>query len=131
MKSSTLLVELSVMPIGRNPHTSPLLANILDDIAKSGLPYQLTPTGTCIQGTWDEVMPVIKACHKRAAAWAPHVVTMIRIEQDAHTMEPLSRYPESVDEKTDRPLRMVPLPRTSKVRRSPRFHANDGSGYSL
>lgn len=31
-------------------------------IAQSGLPYQLTPMGTIIEGEWEAVMAVVGAC---------------------------------------------------------------------
>jgi uncharacterized protein YqgV (UPF0045/DUF77 family) len=51
-----MLAELSIMPIGGDSHTSGKLAEILKLIDASGLPYQLTPTATCIEGKWEEIM---------------------------------------------------------------------------
>jgi uncharacterized protein (TIGR00106 family) len=40
------------------------VARILDVIDKSGLPYQLTPMGTILEGEWDEVIGVVSACFR-------------------------------------------------------------------
>lgn len=113
MRPSVLLFELSIIPAGGGRHTSALLAEILRLIDRSGLPYQLTPSATCLQGTWNEVMPLIQRCQSRAAARAGHVVTLLKIEHDEDTARPLERYPESVKEKARRPLRTAPARRRS------------------
>lgn len=77
-----MLVELSIIPVGRSPHTSEELAEVLKLVDESGLPYELTPTATCIEGDWAEVMPVIRLCHERVRARCPHVVTTIMIEDE-------------------------------------------------
>ena len=41
------------------------MARCLDLIDKSGLPYQLGPLGTCVEGEWDEVMNVIRLCYDK------------------------------------------------------------------
>ena len=45
-----MLADLAIIPIAHSPHTSHILADILKTIKESGLPYQLTPTSTCIEG---------------------------------------------------------------------------------
>ena len=40
------------------------VARVLDLIDQSGLPYQLTPMGTKLEGEWDEVMGDVTACYR-------------------------------------------------------------------
>src|SRR6267378_4396807 len=75
-----MLVELSIIPVGNNPHTSAELAKALQLVDASGLLYRLTPSGTCIEGEWDTVMPLIRQCHERVRKSVPHIITMIKIE---------------------------------------------------
>jgi uncharacterized protein (TIGR00106 family) len=77
-----MLIELSVNPLGRGTHLSNDLAEILKLVDDSGIPYKLTPLGTCIEGEWDEVMPLIKRCHDKARSMSPHVFTTLRIEDE-------------------------------------------------
>ena len=42
-------------------------ARSLDIIDRSGLPYRLGPMGTCVEGEWDTVMALVKACLERMA----------------------------------------------------------------
>ena len=111
-----MLVELSVMPIGGDSHTSRKLAEILKLIDASGLPYQLTPTATCIEGKWEEVMPIIRQCHNRVRQSSPHVITMIQIEDEEGADDKLRRNVASVEEKAGRPLqRTIPVTSEEKV----------------
>jgi len=57
-----VLLEFSMAPSGKGESLSPYVARILDIIDKSGLPYQLTPMGTIIEGEWAEAMAVVGAC---------------------------------------------------------------------
>jgi uncharacterized protein (TIGR00106 family) len=101
-----MLAELTLTPLGGDTHLSGPLAEVLRIIHASGLPYELTPMGTCIEGEWDEVMPLIRRCHEHMRAQAPHLVTTIRIEEDQGERNKLTRNVTSVEEKAgQQPLR--------------------------
>ena len=104
-----MLVELSIVPIGGDIHLSDELAEALKIIDVSGLPYQLTPTGTCIEGEWEEVMSVVRQCHTRIRERSPHVMTWIKIEDDEGETNKLNRNIVSVEEKAGRRLKKNPL----------------------
>jgi len=99
-----MLIELSVLPLGRDTHLSDEIAEALKIIDDSGLPYQLTPSGTCIEGEWDEVMAVVRQCHERMLGISSHVVTTLRIEDDQGATDKLRRNIASVEEKAGRKL---------------------------
>jgi uncharacterized protein (TIGR00106 family) len=100
-----MLVELSIIPLGGDTHLSTEIAEVLKLIDESGLPYQLTPSGTCIEGEWDNVMPLIRQCHDRARSTSSHVITTIKIEDEAGEQDKLTRNITSVEEKVGRALR--------------------------
>ncbi len=62
-----LLAEFSLTPLDKGASVSPWVSRSLDVIDKSGLPYRLGPMGTCVEGEWDEVMALLKACFERMA----------------------------------------------------------------
>jgi uncharacterized protein (TIGR00106 family) len=95
-----MLVELSLIPVGGDIHSSGALARALELVDRSGLPYQLTPSGTCIEGEWDEVMALVRQCHDSVRQTRPHVVTIIKIEDDAGEHGKLSRNVASVGRAT-------------------------------
>jgi uncharacterized protein (TIGR00106 family) len=100
-----MLVELSIIPVGGGAHVSGQIAEALKIIEASGLPYQLTPAGTCIEGEWNEVMSVIQKCHERVRETTPHLVTTIKIEDDHGERDKLTRNVASVEEKVGHALK--------------------------
>lgn len=60
-----LLAEFSISPLDKGASLSPWVARSLDVIDRSGVAYRLGPMGTCVEGEWDEVMAVLKACFER------------------------------------------------------------------
>jgi len=55
-----MLAELSIIPLGGDTHLSDELGEVLKLVDTYGLPYQLTPSGTCIEGEWNKVMGLIR-----------------------------------------------------------------------
>jgi uncharacterized protein YqgV (UPF0045/DUF77 family) len=102
--SGSMLFELSVLPVGGDSNMSDELARVLSVIDGSGLPYRFGPSSTAIEGSWDAVMPVIRACHQRARESSSHVVTLIQIEDDAGQPDKLRRNVASVERKAGRDL---------------------------
>lgn len=98
-----MLVEFSIIPVGGDGHTSGLLAEALKLVAASGLAYQLTPSGTCVEGGWDEVMAVVRRCHERVRLDCPHVVTTVKLEDDAGETNNLRQNVASVEQKAGVP----------------------------
>lgn len=64
----SVIVELSLFPMGKGVSISAFVARAVALIRQSGLSHVLTPMGTCIEGEWDEVMAVVNACFKALAA---------------------------------------------------------------
>jgi uncharacterized protein (TIGR00106 family) len=100
-----VLFELSIIPLGGDTHLSDELAEVLTVIDESGLPYVLGPGSTCIEGSWDEVMPVVRACHDRARKASTHVITALKIEDDEGQRNKIRRNVESVEAKAGTVLR--------------------------
>jgi uncharacterized protein (TIGR00106 family) len=100
-----MLVELSIVPVGSDVQWSAQLAEALKLVDASGLPYVLTPSGTCIEGEWDEVMTLARRCHEQIRQTSPHVLTSISIEDEEGGHDQLTRNITSVEEKVGRSLR--------------------------
>jgi uncharacterized protein (TIGR00106 family) len=99
-EGDTMLAELTIIPLGRGQHISSAIAPAISLIETSGLPFQLTPSGTCIEGEWDRVVPLIRQCHDRVRQSSPHVITMIKIEDEEGEHQKLSRNVSSVEDIT-------------------------------
>ncbi|HMA16978.1 MAG TPA: MTH1187 family thiamine-binding protein, partial [Thermoanaerobaculia bacterium] len=91
-----MLAELSIVPLGRGEHLSSALAEVLDVVDRSGIRYKFTPCGTCLEGTWDEVLDVVSRAHARARQTSRHVLTTLRIEDEEGENDKLTRNVTSV-----------------------------------
>ncbi len=78
-----VLLEFSMSPFGKGESLSPYVARSLDIIDQSGLPCQLTPMGTIIEGEWAEVMAVVTACFEAMSADCERISTQIKIDYRA------------------------------------------------
>jgi uncharacterized protein YqgV (UPF0045/DUF77 family) len=76
------LVDPTIIPLRGGRHISDEVTEVIKLIDASRLPYQLTPSGTCIEGEWEIVMPLIQRCHHVVRSMSSHVVTFIKIEDD-------------------------------------------------
>ncbi|MGC1275643.1 MAG: MTH1187 family thiamine-binding protein [Planctomycetaceae bacterium] len=104
-----MLFEFSVIPIGGSEHLSGVVAEVVKQIEIAGLTYQLTPSATCVEGDWEVVMPVLHECHEIAKRHSSHVVTLIKIEDDAGETNKLARNLRSVEEQAGHPLATQPV----------------------
>ena len=102
-----MLFDLSVIPLGGDVHLSEELADVLAVVHASGLPYKLGPTSTSIEGEWDRVMPTIQACHQAARRHTTHVITLIKVEDDAGERNKIRTNVDSVESKVGRNLERV------------------------
>jgi uncharacterized protein (TIGR00106 family) len=99
-----VLLEFSMSPMTQGESVSPYVARSLDIIDKSGLPYQLTPMGTIIEGEWAEVMVIVTACFETMRADCDRVETQIKIDYRAGPGGRLKSKVDSVQKKLGRKL---------------------------
>ena len=102
-----MLAELIVVPLGTGTSHRDELAEVLKIIDESGLAYQLTPSGTCIEGKWDDVMCVVRQCHDHARSVSTHVLTTITIDDERGAHDKLTSNVASLEEKLGRKLQRV------------------------
>jgi uncharacterized protein (TIGR00106 family) len=62
-----LLAEFSLTPLDKGPSVSQWVSRSIDIVDRSGVPYRLGAMGTTVEGEWDEVMGLVKACFERMA----------------------------------------------------------------
>ncbi len=95
----SVLIEFSVVPIGKGPSVSPFVAKALKIVTESGVPYKANPMGTVLEGEWDEVMGLVKKCHHEVMKDAERVVTMITIDDRKDREARLDKKIESMEQK--------------------------------
>ncbi|MFQ6083132.1 MAG: MTH1187 family thiamine-binding protein [Candidatus Aminicenantia bacterium] len=75
-----MVVEFSIIPIGKGEALAKDVARVIDIVDQSGLPYKLTAMGTIVEGEWDEVIELIEECHFKMRQYSTRVLTEIKID---------------------------------------------------
>lgn len=99
-----VLLEFAMAPHGQGESLSAHVARILDVIDKSGVPYQLTPMGTILEGEWDDVMGVVTACFKALQADCARIGMNLKVDYRAGPQSRLRSKIEKVEAHLGRKL---------------------------
>ena len=75
-----VLAEFSMYPTDKGESVSQYVSQIIDHIDKSEITYQLTPMGTILEGSWDEVIAVISSCFKALEPACNRISTQIKVD---------------------------------------------------
>ena len=75
-----MLLEFSMFPLGKGESVGGYVADSLDIIGRSGVPYRLNPMGTVLEGEWDAVIAVVKRCLDRMAADCDRVTCTMKFD---------------------------------------------------
>ena len=96
-----MLVEFTVVPLGKGESVSEYVAECMRIVKASGLSYQLTPMATILEGERDEVMNVIMECHQRVLDMSKRVITEIKIDDRKDRKNAMTQKIRSVESKLD------------------------------
>ena len=75
-----MLLELSVIPLGRGRSISADIVDLVRVIDASGLDYRLSAAGTIIEGGWDQLMDVARKCHTEMRKKTERVITFMKLD---------------------------------------------------
>ena len=75
-----LLAEISMWPMDKGESVGSYVAELLDIIDRSGLPYKLGPLGTSIEGEWDEVMAVARECFEHLSRQSGRIACTMKMD---------------------------------------------------
>src|SRR5215469_3300930 len=104
-KEADMLLELSVIPLGRGRSISADLADLMKIIDASGLDYRLTAAGTILEGSWDKLMDVARKCHAEMRKKTERVVTLMKVDDYEERTGRLAAAVTSVEQKVGRSLK--------------------------
>ena len=99
-----VLLEFAMAPGGKGESVSEYVARILDVIDRSGLPYQLTPMGTILEGDWDAVMAVVTACFKALEPDCTRIGMNLKVDYRAGPAGRLKSKTAKIEERLGRKL---------------------------
>ncbi len=86
-----MIAEFSIVPIGVGESLSAHVAQAFEIIEASGVAHEHHAMGTNLEGEWDEVMSVIKACRDRLLETSRRVSLSIKIDDRVGVTDGLKR----------------------------------------
>ncbi len=95
----SVLLEFSVVPMGKGVSVSPIIAEVMKIIVESGVSYRANPMGTVVEGEWDTVMGLVKKCHDTVMKDADRVITTIKIDDRKGSSGRMEKKIESLEKK--------------------------------
>ena len=84
-----MLAAFSITPLGAGDSVSASVADAVRLVRDSGLPNETNAMFTNVEGPWDDVMALIKACVDKVAESAPRVSVVIKIDHRPGTTDAL------------------------------------------
>ena len=100
-----MLVEFSIVPLGAGSSISEHVAEVLRIVDSSGLPYKINPMGTVVEGDWDNIMKLIRKCHKTVIKNHERVVTTLTIDDRKGKTSRIDQKVKSIEQKIGKSLR--------------------------
>jgi uncharacterized protein (TIGR00106 family) len=100
-----ILLEFSMVPIGKGESISPYVARCLDIVDSSGLDYRLHAMGTIVEGEVDQVLEVLRKCLEALAADCDRITCTAKLDYRKGQTGRLDAKVKSVEEKLGRNLK--------------------------
>ena len=95
------MAEVSIVPLGiGKTGVSEYVAGAIEELKKSGLKFQLTPMGTVIEGSLDELLAVIRRMHETPfQKGVKRVYTVIKLDDRRDREATMEGKVKAVEEK--------------------------------
>ena len=92
-----MLAAFSITPLGIGDSVSASVADAVRLVRESGLPNETNAMFTNVEGEWDDVMALIKACVDKVGESAPRVSVVVKIDHRPGTVDALHAKVERVE----------------------------------
>jgi len=92
-----MIAAFSITPLGGGESAGAPVAEAVRLVRQSGLPNETNAMFTNVEGDWDEVMSLIKACVMKVSETAPRVSVVIKIDHHPGVTNALQHKVESVE----------------------------------
>ena len=92
-----MLAAFSITPLGGGDSVSAAVADAVRLVRASGLPNETNAMFTNVEGEWDEVMALVKACVDEVAKAAPRVSVVIKVDHRPGAVDALSAKVDAVE----------------------------------
>jgi uncharacterized protein (TIGR00106 family) len=92
-----VIAAFSISPIGVGESVSEQVAEVVRLVRESGLPNETNAMFTNVEGEYDEVMALVRACVMKVAESAPRVSVVIKIDYRPGVTNALEHKVEAVE----------------------------------
>jgi uncharacterized protein (TIGR00106 family) len=96
-----MLCAFSITPLGLGESVGGVVADVVRIVRESGLPNETNAMFTNVEGEWDEVMALLKRCVDAAAARAPRVSVVMKIDHRPGAEDMLHEKVASIERQLD------------------------------
>jgi uncharacterized protein (TIGR00106 family) len=100
-----VLLEMSIVPIGKGESVSQYVARCIDLVDQSGLDYELHAMGTIVEGELGQVLALMQQCIEEVAKSANRVTCTAKIDYRQGVAGGIKSKVASVEHKLGRPAR--------------------------
>ena len=94
-----MIAAFSITPLGAGDSVGHHVAEAVRLVRESGLPNETNAMFTNVEGDWDEVMALIKACVMEVASAAPRVSVVIKIDHRPGVADALRSKVDAIEER--------------------------------
>ena len=95
----SVLIHFSIFPTDKQTSVSPYVAKAVRIVRDSGLPYQLGPMSTALEGEWEEVMAVVEKCFKELRKDSGRIYMTLQMDYREGAVNRIEGKIKSVEEK--------------------------------
>jgi uncharacterized protein (TIGR00106 family) len=97
-----MIAAFSITPLGVGDSVSASVADAVRLVRESGLPNETNAMFTNVEGDWDEVMGLIKACVDKVSETAPRVSIVMKLDHRPGVTDGLHAKVAAVEAQLDR-----------------------------
>jgi len=100
-----VVLELDIFPLDKGESVSTYVARAVELIDRSGLDYQCHAMGTLIEGTFEQVMDVVRQCFEALAVDCNRIECSLKLDYRKGRSGRLQGKVASLEQKIGRPLK--------------------------
>ena len=97
-----MLFGLTMFPVGEGTSLRHPVAEVIDEIDRAGLQYEVTAMDTVIEGTWEQVIPVIRDAERRLRQEHSRVFMLLTMDDNSCATSRLRRSADEVEQELGR-----------------------------
>jgi uncharacterized protein (TIGR00106 family) len=94
-----MLLAFSITPLGTGESVSGAVADSVRIVRASGLPNETNAMFTNVEGSWDELMDLLRRCVDAVAEQAPRVSVVAKLDYRPGAEDQLHAKVEAIDER--------------------------------